>query len=691
MSLVFIQPGRAMAVAAGRLGLYQPISSQATPRDPPPEAQWLSEAVVSPRGWWDASTPLALLSVDGTPTTNWGTPVRALLDQSGNNRTLLPFYSRQQSPLAWGESHLAGLLGGVGFPTGNIALLQPALHPDCGWKPSDLPATSGWTWYLVWSRPNWRQGTDVDASPVTLLSIGDRPVLQADSRGGNNQLILFPGPGQTILKSDLARRHTHSVIIRYSPAVGADVWIDGVSVARSVSWAGAISTGLVLVLHDGTSSGAAQCWFHEAAEWDRSISDSEVNSIKSYSKRWTTGSRRGLYLIVNGQSNAINYSINDGAANLLARGVAWYLGALAHNVLATTGLPENYTMQSGHGLYAVAGTGYPGSFVMDPGDESDPSNWSLGVDGHAVQRAIASLPTEDVSDVCAIVWPWNETDSLRQYGDHERFQAAAIRFISLLRTMLGDTSNKIPLIWWNAIPYGSPDGIMMHRQVVQSLAGNPDYNVVVGNPQTTDSNPRGSTWDATSGLSFGGDPAHRDSVDNQRFAMLASPVVARALNRNGHSDSITTLPDMLPKAGGPSIQHVYRQNDSTLILTIAHDSGTDITIPLQAAGGIGFVVMDGGSLGAAGPTITASACVRIDPTHLRITLSQPLQNASALCRLFYPYGNASIGRGNAVTDNFSTLTMPVGWNAAFDLGSSWKLDFPLAATFSGVALSDNPL
>jgi hypothetical protein len=376
---------------------------------------------------------------------------------------------------------------------------------------------------------------------------------------------------------------------------------------------------------------------------------------------------------------------------LMPPGSAKSTYALAYNVLATTNSPTNATMQSGHGIYTVTSAGYPGSFVQDPGDGSDPSGWPLGADGLAVQQAVASLPAEDRSDLCAIVWPWNETDSLRQYSEYNTFETAALRFLSLIRTMLGDSSNRIPLVWWNAIPYGTPDGITMHRQVVQSIASNPAQNVIIGNPQTSDSNPRASSWDPTTGSATGGDSAHRDSADNLRFAMLAAPVVARGLASKGYADSITGLPTVLPKFGGPSIVHIYRQSSTELIITVVHDSGNDLRVPLRAVTGLGFAVMDGGSPGNDGTVVTAISCQRLDATHLQISLNSPLMNSSSACHLFYPHGPTSIGRGNAVTDNFSAMALPAGWNAGSDLGTSWSLDCPLSATFSGISLSDTPM
>ncbi len=44
-------------------------------------------------------------------------------------------------------------------------------------------------------------------------------MLQADAiRGAGDRLSLFPGAGQVVLTFALTRRHTHSIIIRNTPA-----------------------------------------------------------------------------------------------------------------------------------------------------------------------------------------------------------------------------------------------------------------------------------------------------------------------------------------------------------------------------------------------------------------------------------------------------------------------------------------
>jgi hypothetical protein len=240
----------------------------------------------------------------------------------------------------------------------------------------------------------------------------------------------------------------------------------------------------------------------------------------------------------------------------------------------------------------------------------------------------------------------------------------------------------------------------MQREAVADMAADPTQNVTVVLPQTSDSLPRSIggqqplVYDATSGIWSGGDSLHRDIADNQRFGRLAAPLVARAILAAEGGDTISSIPAGIPAIGGPMVTHVYRQSSTSLIITVRHDCGTDLIVPAtQAAMGAGWAVMDGGSVAAPGTIVTATACVRLNATQLQITLALPLANPSASCRLFYPYGTGTIGRGNAVTDNRSAVTPPAGWDIAADLGSGWSLSMPVhvpMSTASGVVLSDTP-
>jgi hypothetical protein len=124
------------------------------------------------------------------------------------------------------------------------------------------------------------------------------------------------------------------------------------------------------------------------------------------------------------------------------------------------------------------------------------------------------------------------------------------------------------------------------------------------------------------------------------------------------------------------------------VLTISHDAGNDLLMPLQAANGAGFAVMVGGTVAAPGTVITAIAAERVDATHIAVALSQPITNQSSDVLFFYPYGSTQIGRGDAVTDNLAMLTPPVNWNIAGDLGFAWNLNFPLQAITYPIVLSD---
>ncbi|HEY1933103.1 MAG TPA: hypothetical protein VGG99_13900 [Acetobacteraceae bacterium] len=698
MSVILLSPGRTMLAAPGRPALWQPL--------PGASAATAPNSISGLSGWWDASTASGILSPTGTPIAAFGASVGSVADKSGAGAPLTVFHQSSTGTAPIATPRLNSVLGGVGrntiIPPALPASGQqlPLMDPDQGLLSASMQLGSGsaWTLCFVWSRPNWRQASTAASA---LLTVSSTTILAADNTAGSNRLVLFPGAQQTVLTSGLTRRHSHAVVLRNNAGSGTDVWLDGTQVATlAPNPLPASLTAPLMFLHNGAANGGAECWFHEAATWPRALAAGEIGGLINYLGRWVLGPRKGVQILVTGQSNSGN-GLNDGAWHLLAQGVAWHLGALAYGVVGCYGSQPAATCIHGEGIYPVPALDLTGSFLNDPGDGSNPSTWGLGGDGDAVQTWLDTASytaPEDAADIVALIWPWSENDSTRQYSEKATYEAAARRFLALERGMIGRTAANLPQVWWSAIPfaYGNNDpGTQMHREVVADMVADPTQNVTVVLPQTSDSLPRAPTsYDPTTGLWTGGDSMHRDVPDNQRFGMLAAPLVARAVLAAAGGDTISTIPAGIPAAGGPVVSHVWRQSSTVLVVTVQHDCGTDLIVPAtQAAVGSGWAVMDGGSVASPGTIVNATACVRLNPTQVQITLTQPLVNASASCRLFYPYGTYMMGRGNAVTDNLSGVTPPARWNIAGDLGSAWGLNMPVhvpMATASGVVLSDTP-
>ena len=693
MSVFQAKPGAAQGLGAGQILLAAPLTGTVSPPPPPPVTSATPGSITGLSGWWDAGAAANMVNAGGVPLASLsGGSVAALTDLSGSSRAMVPSLAVQAAP------RINVLLGGAGLPTAMPAGagLAPLLDPRVGFAVNGLSMGSGssWTRYLVWTRPNLRTGTSYNADPVALLTIASTVVLALDSVVAG-RLVLFPGASQTVLSVTMERRHTHNVILRYTAGTGVDAWLDGVKVASAVANPLPSSdAGTLTFLSDTTSTGSAQCWFNEAATWERALSSAEVTTLITASARWLCGARRGVNVLVIGQSNAVN-SLSDGAWNLCAQGLAWHLGAASYGVIGNQG-SSAYTVIGGHGIYNVRqppGTGgiyIAGNFLADPGDGSNPGGWSLGTDGLAVEAYLAEWSAADLADIAAIVWPWFESDSTREYSEGAFWQAGAQNFLALVRNMLGRSAASLPLAWWDPIAFWTNPGILMIRNEMPATSLLSAQNAVRAMPLTADSNPRGATWDANTGLiTAAGDNNHLDATDNLRLGQVSAGPIARAVLASSGGDSITAIPSGVPSVG-PTITHAYRQSNTVIIVTVAHDAGTDLIVPLQAVNGVGWAVMDGGNEASPGTVRTATACARVDATHLQVTLGSALTSASSGCLLFYPYGNTWIYRGNAVTDNSASVERPAGWDIGADLGSGWDWNLPVQATDTPIQLSDSP-
>lgn len=662
-------------------------------------------------GWWDVGAFGSAVDANGNTVSTYNAPVASLGSKAGAGSTpaLVPYHiATDTSPNATVlAARVNGFLGGAGSPVATVAQYGPTLDTDWGLAHKSLETGSGaaWTLYLVWTRPNWRQGTiQLNDAPASLLHATASGTTIVALGGPGGGLVLFPGTAsQVTLLAALERRHTHALILRNTPGAGLDVWLDGTQVAHAVSNPmPAANSGQVLFFHDGTIQGSAQCWFHEAAVWSRALDPADIATLIQCQARWSLGVRRGVNLLVMGQSNAA-WFVQAGGARALAQGVAWYLGAAAWG--ATSQLagnftnPARYSIVAGHPISNSSPPLFPpgsgnGTYLTNPGDGSSPSGWSLGPDGVALQAyltgAAALVSAADESDFAFLLWPWSEQDSTMPYSSKSLYKGTVERLAALTRQMLGRSAPQLPLLIWSAIPYETDAGVQMVRESVADLSGVAAQNIVTFVAQTADSDPLNSTWDPGTGLFSGGDPQHRDEPDLLRYGRIGSHAAARAAMAAGMSDTIraSDVPATgLPKAGGPSIVHAYQQAPTTIVLTIRHDAGNDLIVPLQAVHGAGFVVMDGGSVANPGPLIPATAAVRTDATHITITLAQAPSNPPGSCLLYYPYGSRQIGRGDAVTDNLAMLAPPAGWDMGAELGSGFAINMPLQATAYGIPLS----
>jgi hypothetical protein len=713
VALLFDASGAPLLTAAGQRALVAALPAGSTVAAGVFTGPYPS-AIAGLSGWWDAGLLSGLVGANGNALSASNAVVGSLLDKSGGGRALVPYHvSYDAAPAAsLAVPRVNGYLGAVGAPDGAIMTYGPSLDPDWGLSHPGFEFGSGvaWTRYFVWTRPNWRQGTyyvNAVAIPLIHTTAGDGvTILQADGSAGAN-LTLFPAAAQpTVLAATLARRHSHAVILRHTPGMGVDVWLDGVQVATAINNPlPASANAQVLLLHDGSLQGSAQCWFHEAATWERALTAAEVITLIAASTRWVLGTRRGVNVLIMGQSNAA-WFVSAGGPLALAQGVAWYLGAAAYAATAALAdsyvSPNRYSIISGHPISNSSPPLFPpgaanGTFLTNPGDGSDPSGWAGGPDFAALTAyltgASALVSAVDEDDIAFLIWPWSEQDSTMPYSDKSLYKASVLRLLALTRALLGRTAASLPLLAWNAIPYETDDGVQMVRESIADLASVDANNIVVFAAQTADSNALNASYEPTTGLSSGGDPEHRDQPDLLRYGRLGAHAAARAAIAMGLSDSLPAAQvpaSGLPVANGPRIAHVYRASNTSLVLTVVHDAGNDIIVALQALQGSGFAVMDGGSVAAPGVIIAATTAARIDATHVAVTLASAITNPSADVLFFYPYGSTQIGRGDAVTDNAASLTPPANWNIGGDLGAAWSLNWPLQATSYPITLSDTP-
>jgi hypothetical protein len=434
------------------------------------------------------------------------------------------------------------------------------------------------------------------------------------------------------------------------------------------------------------------------------------------------GELSNVAIMVVGQSNALFAFAPSSdsfdslpAADLngtAAAGLQFYLQATSAQVL-----DDVYaTMVSGNGLYQpvlngpnFTGAPLAGDFVLnpnqagsnapagitsnnlpaalpsqmaDPAQWVDPSQWIWGSpDGTNLLTWLtpgggaSSVTAADVRQLAGVWLFWHETDANHTYAEKSVFKSALLDFMAKVRGALGKSAEALPFFDWSMISSASQDiGCTMLLEVVNEIAADPANNFWIVLPQASDSCPRGCTYNAD-GTYSGGDGYHQDNIDYSNWVHRAMLPIARAIAASaGNADAI---PATLGTGLGPRITGATLSGN-VVTVTVAHDIGTDLILPLQAVNGVGWALQDGGTSGAPATIIDAVSADRIDATHLAITFRNAPSNPASACFLHYPYGNNRIGRGSAVTDNASTIARPAGWDAGAALGDAlWDQNMPL--------------
>jgi len=397
-----------------------------------------------------------------------------------------------------------------------------------------------------------------------------------------------------------------------------------------------------------------------------------------------------------GQSNAGYAETQDGAFLAMAQATSFYLQATGSPAVLTSwvNVGQAGTEVSGIGVMEiVTPTLYNEAFLANSAGASfsaaTAAEANLGTCGTGYSDYVAGLNNTQLGQVEALVSYWGENDSL-EYGPADKavYKAALANLLAKVRAMLGRTAAELPMIFFGP-PYGLLPNYITYpptlREAWAELDADPAQNFHWAVRQTYDTISRNESWSAVTGVASGGntDGGHRSATDNVTlFKRAALPAARAILTANGLSASL--IPASLGSGLGPSITDAALVG-TDLTITITHDGGNDLIVPLLASQGVGFSVMDGGNTAAPGGIIKATSCVRIDSTHLLVTLASAPVNPHTECRLLYPWAgeywtvqpDTEIGRGCAVTDNFSAVTKPAGFDINAALGTGWAANMPL--------------
>lgn len=377
--------------------------------------------------------------------------------------------------------------------------------------------------------------------------------------------------------------------------------------------------------------------------------------------------------LITGQSNAgfLVGFVEPWAHGILNEALAqmWGVERAFYNFNGWVG-PDGWALQQGaidHVFTTYGGTplwedGSDGAFLADNG--GDPSTWEPGWAGQGVRNFVLNqLSADDRSRIPFIFWLHTESDTQRRTAaDRGRYEAAARRWIALLRSWVGKGAAQLPVFAALPMPYdpATGEGHRTLRAAMHAMATDAGLNFRIGIRNTADCEPRD-----------GNDGSHIDGPDLATWVRRLALGVGRwfrALYNHG--------PDAAWGGLGPRVVHAHAETATSTVLTVRHDRGGALRFRGgdKGADGRGWSVSDNG----ADRPVSAAAVIAWNK--VRITHAA-CSGPAAARSVGYCLNGERLGRDGALYDDASSLPAPAG------LGGDFAMDMPLAGTFLPVAAS----
>ena len=664
---------------------------------------WRKPVVALTRGAYGTLPPVPTpASIAGL--TSWsdagggGSPaaVTSLSDLSGNSRPLTVNASGTSitgmTPLgAIVMDRTVGLLSGLRMEydaTTNVAAaLYPYYDPSGTFSVAGLTngSASASTTYLVFSRGNLAQTRSGSFSYTTgsipVLNIGTQVIVGITNNGRDgttkttDTLTLFPGTAQAVtISATMTQRFTRSLTLVNSGTT-TDVYLDDTKVVTAATNA-SYSAGTLYV--------GSTFDLHELATYGSALNSTNLGVLltnaSSASKRWTRGPRKSYMAVMLGQSNAnhfcggdVGFTAAPFGVTTMAKTLRWTLGAICAMPASGFGYYQVGAIRGGNPFYDIVTPSNPYPWYAYD-SANPPSTWALAsasIGGSVINFQTWPTNYDANGAVLSFIWMWTETDSGQDpYTQQSNYQAARIRAYGQSRTAYGLTAAQFPMFEISMLPFnvtqspGNGQGYFIRQSIdaIVATGATNNANYCIGN--TADSLPNGATLNAD-GTITGGDTAHRAVGDLIAFAYKIGMQVGCSLIAQGLGEYLTSVPAGFPKSNGPKVTAATVTAANTVQVTIAADGNTALLAAnaaagSQAANGIGWQIMVGGSLASPGTIYAASAATVIDATHLSLTFPG-MGSPSAGYLVFYGgYGMVGIGPNSAVYG--TSITWPTGWD-----------------------------